>query len=147
MFRFSRSMELQSKVQFKLGLEYSFIDKNKYIEKNLATNFESLADKVTENLENCKRDNFHELLRAYVDIFTKKIYATCDNTYKNLKRIINDPNIAVVSGDKESWVVIMNRSDYFKKLQHMTDEGIENRVYIVTEDKTLEYLKLFHSFL
>ena len=72
MFRFSRSMELQSKVQFKLGLEYSFIDKNKYIEKNLATNFESLADKVTENLENCKRDDFHELLRAYVDIFTKK---------------------------------------------------------------------------
>ena len=41
--------------QFKLGLEYSFIDKNKHIKKNLPANFESLADKVTENLENCKR--------------------------------------------------------------------------------------------
>ena len=133
--------------QFKLGLEYSFIDKNKHIKKNLPANFESLADKVTENLENCKRQDFHELLRAHVDIFTKNIYATRDNTYKRLKRRVNDPNIAVVSGDKESCVVIMNRSDYFKKMQHMIDEGIQNGVSIVTEDRTLEYLKLFRSFL
>ena len=46
----------------------------------------------------------------------RKIYATLNNTYKNLKRIINDPNIAVVPGDKELCVVIMNRSDYFKIL-------------------------------
>ena len=58
--------------QFKLGLEYSFIDKNKHIKKNLAANFESLADKDTENLENCKREDFHELLRAYMDFFSKK---------------------------------------------------------------------------
>ena len=44
-------------------------------------------------------------------------------------------------GDKESCVVIMNRSDYFKKLQHMTDEGIEHGVYIAAEDKTLQDLK------
>ena len=77
----------------------------------------------------------------------RKIYATRDNTYKNLKRIINDPNIAVVPGDKELCVVIMNRSDYFKILQHMIDKSIENGVYIVTEDKKLEDLKLFRSFL
>ena len=41
----------------------------------------------------------------------------------------------------------MNLSGYSKKLQNMIDEGIENGVYIVTEDKTLEDLKLFHSFL
>ena len=133
--------------QFKLDLEYSFIDKNKYIKKNLAANFESLADKATESLESCKCEGFHELLRANVDIFTKNIYETRDNTYKNLKRTINDPNIAVVSGDKESCVAIMNRSDCFKKMQHMIDEGIENGVYIVTKDKTLEDLKLFRSFL
>ena len=39
---------------FKLGLEYSFFDKNKHIKKNLAANFESLVDKITDNLENCK---------------------------------------------------------------------------------------------
>ena len=58
--------------QFKFSLEYSFIDKNKHIKKNLAANFESLADKVTESLENCKREDYHELLLAYVDFFTKK---------------------------------------------------------------------------
>ena len=94
---------------------------NKRIKKNLAANVESLADKVTENLKNCKRKDFHQLLRAYVDIFTKNIYATRDNTYKNLKRITNDPNIAVASGDKESCVVIMNRSDCFIKIQRMID--------------------------
>ena len=58
--------------QFKLGLEYSFIDKDKHIKKNLVANFESLDDKVTESLENCKREDFHELLRAYVDFFYQK---------------------------------------------------------------------------
>ena len=51
--------------QLKLGLEYSFTDKNKHIKNNLATNFESLADNVTENLENYKREDFHEFLRTY----------------------------------------------------------------------------------
>ena len=32
--------------QFKLGLDYSFIDKIKHVKKNLAANFQSLADKV-----------------------------------------------------------------------------------------------------
>ena len=120
---------------------------NKFIKKNLATNFESLADKIKENLENCKRKDSHELLRVYVDIFNKNIYATSDNTYKRLKSIINDPNIAVISGDRESHVVIINCSDYFKKLQHMIEGGIQNGVYIVTEDRTLEDLKLFCIFL
>ena len=53
--------------------------------------------------------------------------------------LINGPSIAVVSGDKESCVVIMNGCDCFKKLQHMIDEGIQNGVYIVTEDKTFRY--------
>ena len=87
------------------------------------------------------------LLKAYLDIFTKNIYAIFDNAYKNLKRIINGPNIAVVSGDRESCIVIINHSDCFKKLQHMNDEGIQNGVYIVPEDRTLEDPKLFRSFL
>ena len=37
--------------QFKLGLEYSFIDKNKHLKKNLPVNFEPLVDIVSDNLE------------------------------------------------------------------------------------------------
>ena len=40
--------------QFKLGLEYMFIGKNKNINENLAANVEPLVDKVTDNLRNCK---------------------------------------------------------------------------------------------
>ena len=87
------------------------------------------------------------MLRAYVDIFIKNIYGTRNNTYKSLKYIINELNIAVVYGDNESCVIIINRSDYFKNLQHMMDEGIENGDYIVTEDKKLEDFNLFRSFL
>ena len=76
--------------------------------KNLAANFESFADKITENLDSHKGEEFHEFLRAYVDIFTKNAHATTDYTNKHLKRIIKDPNLVVVSGDKESCVVIMN---------------------------------------
>ena len=84
------------------------VDESKNMKKHLAANFESLADKITENLDSHKREEFHELLRAYVDIFTKNAHATTDYTYKHLKRIIKDPNLVVVLGDKESCVVIMN---------------------------------------
>ena len=50
--------------QFKFGLHYSFVDKNKNIKMHLSVNFESLADKITENLDSHKREDFHEFLRA-----------------------------------------------------------------------------------
>ena len=86
--------------------DYKWNSKNKHIKKNLAENFKSLADEITENLENCKRKDFHQLLRAYEDVFTKNIYATHDNIYNNLKHIINDPlkpNEQYVSYDVESF--------------------------------------------
>ena len=76
--------------QFKLGLPHSFADKNEDLKKQLAANFESLADKFTENLDSHKREDFHEFLRASVDIFTDNVYATTDYTYKHLKRIIKE---------------------------------------------------------
>ena len=103
--------------QFKCGLHDSFFDKNQNIKRRLAANFEYLADKITENLDSHKREDFHEFLRAYVDTITKNVYATTDYTYKHLKGIIKDPNLVVVSGDKESCVVIMNKSDYQNKMQ------------------------------
>ena len=143
------SIELTSNKinQFKCGLHYSFVDTNKNIKKHLAAYFGYLADKITENLDSHKREDFHKFLRAYVDIFTKNVYATTDYTYKHLKRIIKDPNLVVVSGDKESCVVIMNKSDYQSKMQHMINDGIRDGIYEVTGDNTLDDLKTFKSFL
>ena len=55
------------------GEDNSFVDKNKYIKQNLAAEFESIADRVTPYLENNIKEDFHEFLRAYTDIFTKNV--------------------------------------------------------------------------
>ena len=105
-------LTLEESKQLNLGLEYSFVDKNKNIKKFLAANFESIADRITDNLQSDKQESFREFLRAYVDIFTKSVYTTTDYTYKHLKRIINDKNLVVVSGDNESCVVLIDKTDY-----------------------------------
>ena len=105
-------LTLEESKQLNLGREYSFVDKNKNIKKFLAANFESIADRITDNLQSDQRENFHEFLRAYVDIFTKSVYTTTDYTYKHLKIIINDKNLVVVSGDNESCVVLIDKTDY-----------------------------------
>ena len=81
-----------------------------------------------------------------MDIFTKSVYKTTDYTCKHLKRIINDKNLAVVSGDKEPCVVLIDKTDYQDKLQKLVDDGIKNGIYKVAEDNTLKDLKLFKSF-
>ena len=117
------------------------------MKKNIAANFETVSHRVSESINHDQLEDFHEFLRAYTDIFTKNIYATKDFTYKNLKNIIKDENIAVLSGDKDSSIVIMQKDDYNKKLQHMIDEGIRKGIYIPTEDNTLNDLRKFQDFL
>ena len=53
----------------------------------------------------------------------------------------------MVSGDKESCVVLIDKSDYQDKLQKMVDYGIKNGIYKVAENNTLKDLKLFKSLL
>ena len=90
---------------------------NRPLNQHLSLSSIELAYKITKNL-----DNFHEFLKAYVGIFTKNVYATTDYTHKHLKRIIKDPSLVVVSSDKESCVVIRNKSDYQNKMQQMTND-------------------------
>ena len=53
----------------------------------------------------------------------------------------------MVSGEKESRLGIMNKSDYQDKMQQMINDRIRDGVYKVTEDNTLDDLKTFKSFL
>ena len=50
---------------------------------------------------------------------------TKDHTYNNLKGLIKDKNLCVLSGDKDSCVIIMNKQEYIQKLQDMINEGIK----------------------
>ena len=129
--------------QLQLGLEYSFVNKNRDLKKNLAANLETLASQASSFDDHTKLEDFHEFLRAHADIFTKNIYATKDYTYKNLK----NKDLVVISGDKDSCLVILKRGDYYKKLQGMIDEGITNGTYAPTVDTILNDVKKFQDFL
>ena len=108
---------------------------------------ENVAEAVDKDLDNETWDDFHELLRAYTDILSKNLYFSTDHTYNNLKHLIKDESIAVIPGDKDSAIVIMNKNDYVKKMQEMIDKWIPERVYAKTEDNTLQDLKQFQDFL
>ena len=133
--------------QLQLGLEYSFVNENRDLKKNLAANLETSASQASSFVNHTKLEDFHEFLRAYTDIFTKNIYATKDYTYKNLKNLIENKDLVVISRDKDSCVVILKRGDYDKKLQSMIDEGITNGTYAPTVNTILNDLKKFQDFL
>ena len=130
-----------------MGLEYSLADKNKRLQQQIAVNMETVSHSATKYVEDNKVVDFHELLIAYTDIFTKNIYASKDFTYKNLKNMINNDKLAVVSGDKDSCLVLMTREDYNKKLETMLNDGISKGIYVPTVDTTLRDLKLFQDFI
>ena len=133
--------------QLKKGLEHSFVDKHKNVKRYLATSFESLADRVKSSIENTEKENFHEFLREYTDIFSNNVYEDRDYTYFNLRRLKTNNDIVIIPGDKDSSVVVMNKTDYVMKMQSMIDEGITNGVYMKTEDDTLGDLRRFKDFL
>ena len=143
----SQSTVQLSTVKLLYNLEYSFVNKNRDLKKNLAENLETLASQASFFIDHTKLEDFHEFLRAYTHIFTKNIYATKDYTNKNLKNLIENKNLVVISRDKDSCVVILKRGDYDKKLQCMADEGITNGTYASTADTTLNNLKKFQDFL
>ena len=56
-------------------------------------------------------------------------------------------NIVVIPGDKDSTIGIMDRNDYVKKILKMIEKGIQEGVFVKTEDSTLQNLKQFQDFL
>ena len=74
--------------QLKLGLDYSYIDKNKNVRKLLAANFETLAHRTSDSVEVHRLDEYHEFLRPYTYIFTTNRFQTKDYTYHDLKNLI-----------------------------------------------------------
>ena len=111
--------------QLSFGLDHSYADKNKHVKKNLAANFESLAQTVGSEILKQEKEDFHEFLPAYWDIFTKNVYSTKDYTYSNLKRLIKDDTLVVISGDKDSCVITMDKVDYVTTMEEMINNGIE----------------------
>ena len=128
-------------------LQQSFVDKNKFVKRNIAVELEALAINVDEYVIPENKELFHEFLRSHVNKFTQNIYHSKDNTFKSLAEIRKNPDIVILSGDKDSSTVILNKTDYVDKVESMIQEGIDNGKYEITTDKTYRDLKNFQSFL
>ena len=107
----------------------------------------SLAESVKSNINHKNLEHFHEFLHGYTDIFSNNIYATKDYTYHNLCGMIQNKDIVVVKGDKDSSVVTMKKSDYVTKLGTMIDDGIMKSTHLETTDNMLKELLRFQHFL
>ena len=103
----------------KYGLNHSFIDKNKFIKRDLAVQFESLFRSVDELVTQERKEEFHEFLRHIKYLLSQNVYHTKDNTFKETHKIRNNNNVVILPGDKDSSAIIMNRSDHTKKVESM----------------------------
>ena len=59
----------------------------------------------------------------------------------------NNKDIVLLSGDKDSTAVAINKVDYVKKVNGMINKGIQQGKYEITTDTTHEDLGKFQSFL
>ena len=73
----------------------------------------------------------------YFNVFTKNVLQTKYYTYRNLKNLVRDKNVVVMRGDKNSSVVILNKTDYIEKLENLVKEDIDKKIYTLTELQTI----------
>ena len=117
------------------------------VRRFLAANMESLTDSVKGNIDHNQLEHFHEFLSGYTDIFTNNIYVIKVYTSDNLCGMIQNKDIVVVKGDKDSSEFIMKKSDYVTKLDTMIDDGTIKGTYVKTTDNTLKEVSRFQDFL
>lgn len=65
------------------------------------------------------------------------MFPSKDFTYRNLKNIIEVNKLVIVSGDKDLCIVIMEKEDYYNKLQGMIDDRNSEGIYVKTINTTL----------
>ena len=61
--------------QLQLDLEYSFVNKNRDLKKNLAVNLDTIERQTSPFVDQINLEDFHESLQVYTDIFIKKVHA------------------------------------------------------------------------
>ena len=108
---------------------------------------ESLATVV----DKFKDQSFKEFIREYsqssTNALAKNIYSYKDTTLKSLNNLRKNKDIVGLGADKESCTVILNKDDYFKKVNSIIEDGFKQMKYVETTDDTCNKLKGFQDFL
>ena len=68
----------------KYGLHQSFTDKSKFVKRNVAVEFESLAASLEHYVEQYNKKAFHKYLCSCKNKITKNIYTNKDDTFTSL---------------------------------------------------------------
>ena len=107
----------------KYGLHQSFVDKHKYVKRNVALEMESVALRLHNYVDVSMKETFHEFLRSSTNM-SNNIYSEKDNTVKLLSPLIKNDKIVILAADKETCTVILNKSDYIKKVNKIIKEDM-----------------------
>ena len=73
---------------------------------------------------------------------------TKKSTYNDLKRLIKNKNLGVLSEDKDSCVIIMNKQDYIQKLEVTLDEckkGEHMRSQLIQQSRIWKLFKASYT--
>ena len=89
-----------------------------------AVEFETLTTILDPFVNQSSKETFHEYLRSSTKVIANNVYQNSVNTFKSLNNLRNNRNIIVLSADKETCTVILNMTDYIKKVNAMIDAGI-----------------------
>ena len=134
-------------IPLRYGLNYSFVDKNRYVKRDIAVEFENLISLIDDNINDNNKQLAYDFLRSSSNTFTQNIYRAKDKTFSSLNKLRNNNNIVILSGDKDSSVIIVNKTDYVNKINDMISEGINDNKYVISNDTTLKDLHNFQAFL
>ena len=103
---------------------------------------------VDKDISTDEKENFHEFLRSAKNTFTQNVYRTKDSTYNLLKPLQRNKDIVLLSGDKDSSVVVLDKACYNEKINRLIKDDISKGVYVIEEnDNTLTELKSFQNFI
>ena len=117
------------------------------IKKDIAVEFETLYSSVDKDILPDDKENFHEFLRSATNTFTQNVYRTKDRSYNLLKPLQRNKDIVLLSGDKDSSVVILDKVCYNEKINRLINDGISKGMYVVEENEnTLTELKSFQNY-
>ena len=131
----------------KHSLKQYFLDKNKYIKKDADVDFETLYSSVDKDNSPDTVENIHEFLRSATNTFTH-LLRTKERTYNLLKPLQADKDIDLLSGEKDSYVVVLDTACYKEKINRLVNDGISKGNYVIEEnDNTLTELNSFQNFI
>ena len=83
---------------------------------------EFVAVRLDNYVDVSMKKTVHEFLRSSTNIISNNIYSEKDNTVKLLSPLIKSDKISILAADKESCTVILNKSNYIRKVNHIIEE-------------------------